>query len=99
MERIRKYYVPILIILIMLFGIDLRIAIINCPLWYDEGHSILSAIQSFPFGIDNFLYTKDFQHTPFYFYYLHFWIKIFGTTEIMLRLSSTIFGIAIISLT
>ena len=99
MDRVRKHYVAILILLITFFGIDLRIAIINCPLWYDEGHSILSAIQSFPFGIDNFLYTKDFQHTPFYFYFLHFWIKIFGTSEIMLRLSSTIFGVAIIPLT
>ena len=54
MEKIRKYYVPILICLITLFGLELRVAISNCPMWYDEGHSILVAIQQFPFGIDNF---------------------------------------------
>ncbi len=99
MEKIRKYYAPILICLITLFGLELRVAISNCPMWYDEGHSILVAIQQFPFGIDNFLLTKDFQHTPFYFYFLHFWLKIFGTSEILLRFSSVIFGVATIPLT
>ncbi len=99
MEKFRKYYVPILIGLITLFGLELRVAISNCPMWYDEGHSILVAIQQFPFGIDNFLFTKDFQHTPFYFYFLHFWLKIFGTSEVLLRFSSVIFGVATIPLT
>lgn len=99
MEKIRKYYVPILLGLITLFGLELRVAISNCPMWYDEGHSILVAVQQFPFGIDNFLFTKDFQHTPFYFYFLHFWLKIFGTSEILLRFSSVIFGVATIPLT
>ena len=99
MEKIRKYYVPILLGLITLFGLELRVAISNCPMWYDEGHSILVAFQQFPFGIDNFLFTKDFQHTPFYFYFLHFWLKIFGTSEILLRFSSVIFGVATIPLT
>lgn len=98
MEKIRKYYVPILLGLITLFGLELRVAISNCPMWYDEGHSILVAVQQFPFGIDNFLFTKDFQHTPFYFYFLHFWLKIFGTSEILLRFSSVIFGVATIPL-
>lgn len=99
MEKIRKYYVSILLGLITLFGLELRVAISNCPMWYDEGHSILVAVQQFPFGIDNFLFTKDFQHTPFYFYFLHFWLKIFGTSEILLRFSSVIFGVATIPLT
>lgn len=99
MEKIRKYYLPILIFLITILGAEIRFAISNCPLWYDEGHSVLVAIQNFPFGINEFLFTKDFQHTPFYFYLLHFWIKIFGSSEFMLRMSSSIFGIACIPLT
>lgn len=99
MERIRKYYLQIFILLLVLLGIELRVAVSNVPLWYDEGHSILVAIKSFPFGIDEFLFTKDFQHTPFYFYFLHFWIKMIGTNEILLRMSSAIFGIATIPLT
>ena len=99
MEHIRKYYLQIFILLLVLLGIELRVAVSNVPLWYDEGHSILVAIKSFPFGIDEFLFTKDFQHTPFYFYFLHFWLKIFGTNEIILRMSSAIFGVATIPLT
>ncbi len=99
MEKVRKYYLQIFILLLVLLGIELRVAVSNVPMWYDEGHSILIAIKNFPFGIDNFLYTKDFQHTPFYFYFLHFWLKIFGTNEILLRMSSAIFGIATIPLT
>ncbi len=99
MEKIRKYYLQIFILLLVLLGIELRVAVSNVPLWYDEGHSILVAIKSFPFGINEFLFTKDFQHTPFYFYFLHFWLKIFGTNEVILRMSSAIFGVATIPLT
>ena len=99
MEKIRKYYLQIFIVLMVLLGIELRVAVSNVPLWYDEGHSILVAIKSFPFGINEFLFTKDFQHTPFYFYFLHFWLQLFGTNEVILRMSSAIFGIATIPLT
>ena len=94
MEKIRKYYLHIFILLLVIFGFELRFGISNCPLWYDEGHSILVAIRNFPFGINEFLFTKDFQHTPFYFYFLHFWLKIFGTSEVLMRMSSAIFGVA-----
>ena len=99
MEKVRKYYLHICILLVILLGIELRIAVANVPLWYDEGHSVLVAIKNFPFGINNFLFTKDFQHTPFYFYFLHFWLKLFGSNEVLLRMSSAIFGFATIPLT
>ncbi len=99
MEKLRKYYPQIFLLLLVLFGLELRVAISNVPLWYDEGHSVLVAIKDFPFGINQFLFTKDFQHTPFYFYFLHFWIKIFGGSEVLMRMSSAIFGIATIPLT
>lgn len=99
MNKIRKYYPQIFLLLLVLLGLELRVAVSNVPLWYDEGHSVLIAIKDFPFGINNFLFTKDFQHTPFYFYFLHFWIKIFGGSEVLLRMSSAIFGIATIPLT
>lgn len=99
MEKLRKYYPQIFLLLLVLFGLELRVAISNVPLWYDEGHSVLVAIKDFPFGINQFLFTKDFQHTPFYFYFLHFWIKFFGGSEVLMRMSSVIFGIATIPLT
>lgn len=98
MNKIRKYYPQIFLLLLVLLGLELRVAVSNVPLWYDEGHSVLVALKDFPFGINHFLFTKDFQHTPFYFYFLHFWIKIFGNSELWMRMSSVIFGIATIPL-
>ena len=54
--------------LIILVGLALRLTIINYPLWYDEGCSIATAINSFPSGINDYLWTHDLQHTPFYFF-------------------------------
>ena len=75
---------------VILTGFLFRLLLIQLPLWYDEGCSWLAASKSFPFGINDFLFNKDFQHTPLYFYYLHFWMKLFGQSDIALRLSSLI---------
>ena len=75
---------------IVVIGIIFRLLLINLPLWYDEGCSWLIASKPFPSGINDYLFNKDFQHTPLYFYYLHFWIKLFGQTDIAMRLSSLI---------
>ena len=64
--------------LILLLGLSLRLTIIHFPLWYDEGCSIAAAAKSFPAGINNYLWSYDFQHTPLYFYILHFIMKFFG---------------------
>ena len=76
--------------LVLIVGILFRLLLIKLPLWYDEGCSWLVASKSFPFGINDFLFNKDFQHTPLYFYYLHFWMKLFGQSDVALRLSSLI---------
>ena len=85
--------------LIILFGFGLRLTIINYPLWYDEGCSIATAINSFPTGINDYLWNKDLQHTPFYFYILHFIMQWFGDSEVVLRGSSLIVGMALLPLT
>ena len=85
--------------LILLFSLGIRLTIIQFPLWYDEGCSIATAVQSFPHGINNYLWTHDLQHTPLYFYILHFIMKIFGDSIIVLRLSSIIVSMALLPLT
>ncbi|MCD8377651.1 MAG: glycosyltransferase family 39 protein, partial [Candidatus Gastranaerophilales bacterium] len=85
--------------LIILGGFCLRMSIINFPLWYDEGCSIATAVNSFPSGINNCLWTYDLQHTPFYFYILHFIMRIFGDSEFVLRFSSIIVSMALLPLT
>lgn len=78
--------------------IILRGIYIDIPLWYDEACSWFTAIQKFPFGIIDNLLTLDLQHTPLYFFLLHFWMKMFGDTEVMLRVFSLIFGVGTVPL-
>ena len=72
----------------------LRLLYIDTSLWYDEACSWFTAGKSFPLGIMDNLLHLDFQHTPLYFFLLHFWMKTFGEGEISLRILSVIFGIA-----
>ena len=85
----RKLLYGIWFILIML-TIGLRIVYVNSALWYDEACSWYTAKQDFPFGIIDNLLNLDLQHTPLYFFLLHFWMKIFGNGEIALKSLSLI---------
>lgn len=49
-------------------------------LWRDEAFSILAAKESLPF-----IFTKLGFEPPVYYTMLHFWIKIFGTSELAAR--------------
>lgn len=84
---------------IILVGLVLRLTIIDYPLWYDEGCSVATAINSFPSGINDYLWNHDLQHTPFYFYILHFIMQWFGDSEIVLRASSLIVAMMLLPLT
>lgn len=79
--------------LLILIGLELRLVFIDLPLWYDEAQSVLIAKMSFPQGINNYLLNVDLQHTPFYFYILHFWIYLFGESDIALKILSLIFSL------
>lgn len=87
-------------IFIVLAGltIALRYMFINTNFWYDEACSWITAKQEFPFGIIDYLLNKDLQHTPLYFFILHFWMKIFGNGEYAIKFLSFIFGIGTVPL-
>lgn len=85
--------------LIIFISLILRLTLINFPLWYDEGCSIVAAVNTFPVGITKYLWNTDLQHTPLYFYILHFIMKIFGDSVVVLRLSSLIVSIALLPVT
>lgn len=85
--------------LIILLAIGLRLSVINFALWYDEGCSIATAINSFPSGINDYLWSHDLQHTPLYFYILHFIMQIFGDNELVLRVSSLIVSLVSLPVT
>ena len=85
--------------LILLVSLGLRLTLIEFPLWYDEGCSIATAVNSFPAGITDYLWNRDLQHTPMYFYILHYIMQFFGDGVVVLRLSSLIVSMALLPLT
>lgn len=87
-----------LFLLIAALTIIMRYMYINTSFWYDEACSWLTAKQEFPFGIIDYLLNRDLQHTPLYFFVLHFWMKLFGTSEFATKLLSIIFGIGTVPL-
>jgi len=100
MEKVKgfckNYYLISLVILVIL-GFYLRFTGIFKPegLWTDEMVSYNFAHQSFPFGILDILYHKEFQ-PPFWYLFLHIWMKVFGEGDFWLRFSSLIFGVSLI---
>lgn len=85
--------------LIIIGSLLLRWQLIEFPLWYDEGCSVATAINTFPTGINNYLWTHDLQHTPLYFYILHFIMNIFGDGVVALRVSSLVVSMALLPIT
>jgi len=86
-------------ICIAIAAVWLRLLYIDTDFWYDEACSWVTASKDFPFGIMDNLLHLDLQHTPLYFFLLHFWMKIFGENEIAIRSLSVIFGIAAVPVT
>ncbi len=86
-----KYFLLTLISLLALF-----IRLLNIDksfgLWYDEMLTYLVASKSFPMGIIKSTLLYDF-HMPLYYLYAHVWMQLFGSNDIVLRLSSVIFGV------
>ena len=54
-------------------------------LWVDELYSYYFASQDNPIQIAKTLFKEDF-HVPLYFVLLHYWMKIFGQSDFVLRL-------------
>lgn len=80
--------------LIFLLGICLRFSAMHLSdgLWYDEMNTYFIAKQKFPDCLLNTLFERDL-HLPFYYVLLHFWMSIFGDSDLALRISSIIPGI------
>ena len=70
-----------------------RLKLMSQRLWRDEGFSYLMAKKEI---LEMFSLTaKDFS-PPFYYILLHYWMKIFGSSEVVLRSLSLIFYAATI---
>ncbi len=59
-------------------------------LWYDEGFSVYLA----EMGLGEITArTASDIHPPLYYYLLHFWVLVFGSSEFSLRFPSVVFGL------
>ena len=92
MEVLKKYIEEnkkeaVVVLLISLFALVLRcIALFSAgDLWLDEIYSFYFSSKDSVFDVVKSLYVEDL-HTPLYFILLHFWIKIFGQNDTMMRL-------------
>lgn len=76
---------------IIIFGLALRLISLNQSLWLDEAINTL-AVQNYNFFDLITKYARADFHPPGWFIILWTWTKIFGYSEIAVRLPSVIFG-------
>jgi len=83
-------------LLILLAGFALRLYRLGYEsLWYDETVSVLLARKSLPALT---AHTAGDIHPPLYYYLLHFWIRLTGSSEFSLAFLSLAFGVLLIPL-
>ncbi len=92
----RKTVLILGLIIIMALGFRLAAVLTPGSFWFDEIISLKIAQHNL---IDGWQYLKWENNPPLHYWFLHAWIKIFGVSEIILRLSSVLFNIlAIVAL-
>jgi len=79
-----------MITLILVLAFILRLINLNQSLWLDEAVQAITAKESFSFIFQEIV--GDF-HPPLYHFLMHFWVRIFGYSEIALRMPSVLFGV------
>ena len=86
----------ILLLIILIIAVSLRLPNLNGNLWFDElwsAHVMLRSVYSL-----GYLALYD-SHPPFYQILMFLWIRLFGDSELSIRIPPLIFGILSIFLT
>ncbi len=83
-----------MIYFVLLAGFILRLISLNQSLWLDEATTGIVARMTLG-EFFNYFIVNDF-HPPLYYLTVWLWSKLFGTSEIALRIPSVFFGIATI---
>ncbi|MDR7556482.1 MAG: glycosyltransferase family 39 protein [Armatimonadota bacterium] len=84
--------------LVLLGAVALRVwDLWRTSIWFDEAYSLFLAQQHLPELLRR-LRTED-MHPPLYYAVLGLWIKLFGTSELALRLPSALMGVVLVGLT
>ena len=87
-----------MIIFILLLGFILRLININQGFWLDEAIGMLAQRDLSYKGLIESLMRYD-NHPPLYYLTLKFWVSVFGSGEIAVRLLSVLFGLGAIWVT
>ena len=83
--------------LVILIGTLVRfIGISKSSVWHDEGYSLMLAPQSFS---EIWRRTGLDVHPPLYYFTLHIWMQLFGTTEVAVRSLSAVCMLGVIPIT
>lgn len=84
---------PAVLLAVLLVGGAVRVYHLSwASLWFDEAFSVRVSSMSFAGMMQEILHT-DFN-PPLHFIILHFWMKVFGSSEASIRFVSLIFGVA-----
>lgn len=79
-----------MIFLILVLALILRLINLNQSLWLDEAVQAVVAQNSLAFTFEE---LKGDFHPPLFHLLMHFWVRIFGSSEIILRIPSVLFGV------
>ena len=80
-----------MIYLVIILAFILRLVNLNQSLWLDEAVQAITAQKSLGYIFQE---IKGDFHPPLYHFLMHFWTRIFGFSEVALRLPSIFFGVA-----
>ncbi|NMB48400.1 phospholipid carrier-dependent glycosyltransferase [Candidatus Kuenenbacteria bacterium] len=87
----KKSSVILYLVLIILAGLALRLVAVfhSQSFWFDEIVSLKIAEKGL---VASWQYLQWENNPPLHYWLLHFWIKLFGSSELVLRLSSVLFS-------
>ena len=91
-------YIPewAVVLLVTLLGAVARFSFIaKSSIWHDEGFSIALATRT---PLEIWAGSARDVHPPLYYLLLHFWMSLFGTSQLAVRSLSAVAGIAVIPL-
>lgn len=84
-----------MIVLVLILALVLRLINLNQSLWLDEAVQAVTAQKSLSYLFQEI--TGDF-HPPAFHLLMHYWVKVFGASEIVLRLPSVLFGVGTVGM-
>lgn len=82
-----------MIFFILFSGLILRLVNLNQSLWLDEAVQAVTAKNSLAFAFEE---LKGDFHPQLFHLLMHYWVRIFGSSEVTLRMPSVLFGVGTI---